>query len=212
MQALTVFRSTSTCRAMALTDRPWRCKSKIMTSSPSLITASSLPPAGGTSAIRRTRPPFRACPEWRAVTKTGEISNVTSDENCSATHTSGRVLLLDHANGSKSTLAEDLGYAFGARAGRDATLVSESRRQWVLSVRRDGSTTVVLRSRVAYVAENRKVEGFFETASIARNIYLGLAKFPKGRTLLSKCEANAVGSEWIARLKVRAIGDETSVV
>ena len=31
--------------------------------------------------------PSRACPGWPAVTKTGEISNVTSGENCSATHT-----------------------------------------------------------------------------------------------------------------------------
>ena len=36
--------------------------------------------------IRRARRPSRACPGWPAVTKTGEISNVTSGENCSATH------------------------------------------------------------------------------------------------------------------------------
>ena len=36
-----------------------------------------------------------------------------------------------------------------------------------------------VRAGIAYVTEDRKVEGFFETASIARNIYLGLlAKFP----------------------------------
>ena len=83
---LMVFRSTPTWRAMALTDGPWRCKSRIMTSSPSLITGSSLPSAGGASAIRRARLPCPACPGRRAVTKTGEISNVTSGENCSATH------------------------------------------------------------------------------------------------------------------------------
>lgn len=43
---------------------------------------------------------------------------------------------------------------------------------------------------VAYVTEDRKVEGFFETMSIARNIYLGLlSKFPGGRFLLSSNEA-----------------------
>jgi hypothetical protein len=36
--------------------------------------------------IRRARRPSRACPGWPAVTKTGEISNVTNGENCSATH------------------------------------------------------------------------------------------------------------------------------
>ena len=66
---------------------------------------------------------------------------------------------------------------------------------------------------IAYVTEDRKVEGFFETASIARNIYLGLlAKFPKGRTWLSRREITATGKSWIERLKVRAIGDEAKVV
>jgi simple sugar transport system ATP-binding protein len=70
-----------------------------------------------------------------------------------------------------------------------------------------------VRAGIAYVTEDRKVEGFFETASIARNIYLGLlAKFPKGRWLLSKRETNTVGTGWIERLKVRAISDEAKVV
>ncbi|RXH28640.1 MULTISPECIES: sugar ABC transporter ATP-binding protein [Bradyrhizobium] len=66
---------------------------------------------------------------------------------------------------------------------------------------------------IAYVTEDRKVEGFFETASIARNIYLGLlAKFPRGRAWLSRRESTAAGKSWIERLKVRAIGDEAKVV
>jgi simple sugar transport system ATP-binding protein len=70
-----------------------------------------------------------------------------------------------------------------------------------------------IRAGVAYVTEDRKVEGFFETASIARNIYLGLlAKFSKGRALLSRKEAAAVGSNWIKALNVKAIGDEAKVV
>ncbi|MGO9359259.1 MAG: sugar ABC transporter ATP-binding protein [Xanthobacteraceae bacterium] len=70
-----------------------------------------------------------------------------------------------------------------------------------------------VRAGIAYVTEDRKVEGFFETASIARNIYLGLlAKFPGGRWLLSRRETNTVGTGWIERLKVRAISDEAKVV
>jgi simple sugar transport system ATP-binding protein len=70
-----------------------------------------------------------------------------------------------------------------------------------------------VKAGIAYVTEDRKVEGFFETASIARNIYLGLlAKFPGGRWLLSRREANTVGKGWIERLKVRAIGDDVKVV
>ena len=70
-----------------------------------------------------------------------------------------------------------------------------------------------VKAGIAYVTEDRKVEGFFETASIARNIYLGLlSKFPRGRMLLSRRETNSVGKSWIQRLKVRAIGDEAKVV
>lgn len=66
---------------------------------------------------------------------------------------------------------------------------------------------------IAYVTEDRKVEGFFETASIARNIYLGLlSKFPRGRMMLSPRETDAVGKSWIERLKIRAIGNDGKVV
>ncbi|SFN74527.1 monosaccharide ABC transporter ATP-binding protein, CUT2 family [Bradyrhizobium sp. Ghvi] len=70
-----------------------------------------------------------------------------------------------------------------------------------------------VKAGIAYVTEDRKVEGFFETASIARNIYLGLlSKFPGGRMMLSRRETDAVGRTWIERLKVRAIGDHGKVV
>ncbi len=70
-----------------------------------------------------------------------------------------------------------------------------------------------VRDGVAYVTEDRKIEGFFEASSIARNVYLGLlAKFPGGRWLLSGREARKVGASWIERLKVRAISDEAKVV
>ncbi|HYA72823.1 MAG TPA: sugar ABC transporter ATP-binding protein [Roseiarcus sp.] len=70
-----------------------------------------------------------------------------------------------------------------------------------------------VRAGIAYVTEDRKVEGFFETSSIARNIYLGLlSKFPRGRTLLSKREERKAGSSWIEKLKVRTIGDQARVV
>ncbi|MCG2627204.1 sugar ABC transporter ATP-binding protein [Bradyrhizobium sp. WYCCWR 13023] len=70
-----------------------------------------------------------------------------------------------------------------------------------------------VKAGIAYVTEDRKVEGFFETSSIARNIYLGLlSKFPRGRMMLSRRETDAVGKTWIERLKVRAISDEGKVV
>ncbi len=70
-----------------------------------------------------------------------------------------------------------------------------------------------VKAGIAYVTEDRKVEGFFETSSIARNIYLGLlSKFPGGRMMLSRRETDAVGKTWIEKLRVRAIGDHGKVV
>ncbi len=66
---------------------------------------------------------------------------------------------------------------------------------------------------IAYITEDRKVEGFFETMSIARNIYEGvLAKFPKGRFFLSRRAAETTGKDWISRLKVRSIDANAKVV
>jgi simple sugar transport system ATP-binding protein len=70
-----------------------------------------------------------------------------------------------------------------------------------------------VKAGIAYVTEDRKIEGFFETSSIARNIYLGLiSKFPAGHALLSRREQAKAGADWIQRLKVRAIGDKAKVV
>lgn len=68
-----------------------------------------------------------------------------------------------------------------------------------------------VRDGIAYVTEDRKAEGFFETMSIARNIYLGrLAK--DGRFLTSGAEEKALGQNWVRELAVRAIGADAKVV
>ena len=70
-----------------------------------------------------------------------------------------------------------------------------------------------VRAGIAYVTEDRKVEGFFETLSIARNIYMGLlAEFPRGLFLTSPREASETGNSWISRLKVRSIRQDGKVV
>jgi len=70
-----------------------------------------------------------------------------------------------------------------------------------------------VKAGIAYVTEDRKIEGFFETFSIARNIYLGLlSKFPRGRALLSAREQTESGKSWSERLNVRAIGQSARVV
>jgi simple sugar transport system ATP-binding protein len=70
-----------------------------------------------------------------------------------------------------------------------------------------------VRDGIAYVTEDRKVEGFFETMSIARNVYIGLlAKLGRRRPLVLAREAEAVGKKWIDALNVRAIGQDVKVV
>ena len=85
---------------------------------------------------------------------------------------SGRVLLLDPTTGSVKTVASGLSYAFGAAARGDAMLVSESWRHRVVSVERDGSTTVVLPHLPAYPSRLSPAAagGFWLTAFVARTL------------------------------------------
>jgi simple sugar transport system ATP-binding protein len=70
-----------------------------------------------------------------------------------------------------------------------------------------------IRDGIAYVTEERKIEGFFETMSISHNIYMGLlAKLRGKRKLLSDREANAVGQRWIKQLNIRAISADVKAV
>jgi len=70
-----------------------------------------------------------------------------------------------------------------------------------------------VRDGIAYVTEDRKVEGFFETKSIADNIYLGLlAKLRGKRPFFRRSEAAEVGEHWIKRLNVRAIGKDVKAI
>jgi ABC-type sugar transport system ATPase subunit len=70
-----------------------------------------------------------------------------------------------------------------------------------------------VRDGIAYVTEDRKLEGFFETKSIAGNIYLGLlAKLRGKRSLVSNREAGRVGDNWIKRLNIRATSKDVKAV
>jgi simple sugar transport system ATP-binding protein len=70
-----------------------------------------------------------------------------------------------------------------------------------------------VRDGIAYVTEDRKIEGFFETKSIADNIYLGLlAKLRGKRAFVSKNEAGDIGQTWIKRLKIRAISKDVRAI
>jgi simple sugar transport system ATP-binding protein len=60
---------------------------------------------------------------------------------------------------------------------------------------------------IAYVSEDRKLDGFFETMSVEENIGLGwLAKFGRGRTLAPVRAMRELARDWQARLSIRGIG------
>ena len=69
-----------------------------------------------------------------------------------------------------------------------------------------------VRDGIAYVTEDRKIEGFFETKSIADNIYLGLLAKSRGKSLVSRSEAAKVGEHWIKQLNVRAISKDVKAI
>lgn len=69
-----------------------------------------------------------------------------------------------------------------------------------------------VKSGIAYVTEDRKVEGFFETMSASENIYIGfLARFSKG-LLVSGKKAKELGDFWVRLLAVRAVEKSPKVV
>jgi len=66
---------------------------------------------------------------------------------------------------------------------------------------------------IAYITEDRKVDGFFETMSISRNIYAGvLAKERLERLLTSSSEEKKIGHDWRQKLNIRSVTAEASVV
>ena len=66
---------------------------------------------------------------------------------------------------------------------------------------------------IAYVTEDRKVDGFFETMGISKNIYTGLlAKLRRKRHLLRPGEASTVGKDWIKSLNVKAVTQDAQVI
>jgi len=71
-----------------------------------------------------------------------------------------------------------------------------------------------VRAGIAYVTEDRKVEGFFETMSVARNIYLGPAGEAARRPVSSCRGARPTRSArtGVDRLKVRTTGNDMKVV
>jgi len=70
-----------------------------------------------------------------------------------------------------------------------------------------------VRDGIIYVTEDRKVEGFFETMSIAENIYLGALAGGRTRSsTINMSEMKAIAKEWIEALNVKAINGNARVI
>ncbi|MCB8882549.1 sugar ABC transporter ATP-binding protein [Acidisoma cellulosilytica] len=66
---------------------------------------------------------------------------------------------------------------------------------------------------IVYITEDRKIEGFFETMSIAENIYLGrLARGFNPLSIVSMTQARALAAEWTSKLGVRAIDANAKII
>jgi simple sugar transport system ATP-binding protein len=70
-----------------------------------------------------------------------------------------------------------------------------------------------VRDGIVYVTEDRKVEGIFETMSIAENFFAGhLAAGLNKASIISLAEMREISSDWSKRLDVKAINDNARVV
>lgn len=66
---------------------------------------------------------------------------------------------------------------------------------------------------IAYISEDRKLDGFFETLSVTDNIGLGwLAKFGRRTLLAPFARMHGIAREWEERLSIRGIGSGQPVL
>ncbi len=66
---------------------------------------------------------------------------------------------------------------------------------------------------IVYVTEDRKLEGFFETMSIADNLYAGLLGADLESTVVvNQASAKILADEWTKKLNIRAINSNARVI
>lgn len=66
---------------------------------------------------------------------------------------------------------------------------------------------------IAYVSEDRKLDGFFDTLSVGENIALGwLAKFGRGQPFAPLRKMRELARDWERRLSIRSLGIDQPVL
>jgi len=66
---------------------------------------------------------------------------------------------------------------------------------------------------ICYVTEDRKLEGFFETMSIAENLQMGeLSSAQSGGFVLRMADMRALAAEWTRKLNIRAVDADPRVI
>ena len=66
---------------------------------------------------------------------------------------------------------------------------------------------------IVYVTEDRKIEGFFETMTIAENLYMGaLAADQSKGVVVSMADMRTLAAEWTKTLNIRAINSNARVI
>ena len=70
-----------------------------------------------------------------------------------------------------------------------------------------------VRDGIAYITEDRKVDGFFETMTVDQNIYLGYLSSPRVRRFLySRQEMKRIADRWIETLSISALKRSLKIV
>ncbi len=71
-----------------------------------------------------------------------------------------------------------------------------------------------IRDGIAYVTEDRKVSGFFETMTVAENIYLGwlCTRAGRRRQLYSRKHRDELAADWIGRTRITAINRLSRII
>jgi ABC-type sugar transport system ATPase subunit len=66
---------------------------------------------------------------------------------------------------------------------------------------------------IVYVTEDRKIDGFFETMSVAENLHLGeLSRKANPLSVVSIADAKALADSWTERLQLRSINQKARVI